>query len=188
MALSSKQAALSGFFILASAPPLSVAAATIVNSASAQTVMAAADFSVTLNQQRFSLGDKWDDQAKQRAGAQISESFVGDVPSGESNYKYYQHSYAGYEIYTANLFWEKEQRDIDSYIIAQITLNAPGIATFRGVSVGDTQSELVKKYGNGTIDDSDNQHWIYYDGDGKRISFQIENNKVSHIMMVFNTD
>jgi len=37
-------------------------------------------------------------------------------------------------------------------------------------------------------DDSDNQHWLYYESEGKRLSFQIENDKVSRITMVFNID
>lgn len=146
------------------------------------------DFKVTINGHQFSLGEKWDDLAMKKAGVQLSESFVGDVPSGNSSYKYYQHSYAGYEIYSSNLFWEKEHRDIDSYIISQVTINNAGIKTARGVSIGDQENVLTRHYGKGTLDDSDDQHWIYYDGDGERISFQIENNKVSHIMMALDND
>jgi len=143
---------------------------------------------VVLNQQRFALGDRWDEQAQKRAGIQHSEAFVGDVPAGDSSYKFYQHSYIGYDIYTANLFWQTQHRDVDSYLIAQITLDAPGIATSRGISVGDTTREVIKHYGSAIIDDSDNQHWLYYENEGKRLSFQIENDKVSRITMVFKLD
>jgi len=146
------------------------------------------DFHVIINHHGLNLGDDWNSEIQKQAGAQISESFVGDVPVGDTSYKYYQHKYDGFEIYSANLFWQKKQRDIDSYLIAQITINTPAIKTARGVGPGDSQDLLVSKYGQGTVDDSDNQHWLYYDADKKRISFQLEHKKISHIMMAINTD
>ncbi|WP_152650862.1 hypothetical protein [Pantoea anthophila] len=53
---------------------------------------------------------------------------------------------------------------------------------------GDSQNVLVSKYGQGTVGDSDNQHWLYYDADDRRLSFQLEHKKISHIMMTLNTD
>ncbi|MEG3128746.1 hypothetical protein SC171_13540 [Pantoea cypripedii] len=152
------------------------------------TVTGSSDFTVMLNDKYISLGEKWDEQVRKRAGAQISESFVGDISVGESYYKYYQHNYDGFEIYTANIFWQKEHRDIDSYIISQITFDEAGFLTSRGVSVGDSQQRVVEKYGQAKVDNSDNQHWLYYDGDGKRLSFQIINDKVSRIMLALNPD
>jgi len=146
------------------------------------------DFTVNINNHPVSLGDKWSDETQKQVGAQISENFVGDVPAVDTSYKYYQHKYDGFEFYTANLFWQKEQRDIDSYLIAQITINTPAIKTARGVGPGDSEDVLVSKYGQGTVDDSDNQHWLYYDADNKRMSFQLEHKKISHIMMTINTD
>ncbi|QZX94322.1 MULTISPECIES: hypothetical protein [Pantoea] len=169
-------------------PAIQVNLATAATSLTVPAALTAADFSVEINNHPFSLGDKWSDETQKQMGAQISENFVGDVPAGDTSYKYYQHKYDGFEIYTANLFWQKEQRDIDSYLIAQITLNTPAIKTARGVGTGDSQDMLVSKYGQGTVDDSDNQHWLYYDADNKRMSFQLENKKVSHIMMTINTD
>lgn len=58
--------------------------------------------------------------------------------------------------------------------------------TYRGVSVGDSESALQSIYGKGTVNDSDNQYWVYYNGDGKRLLFQIKGHLISHIMMVFN--
>lgn len=157
-------------------------------SADALTAISSSDFTVMLNKNPLSLGDKWNEQAKKRAGRQIRENFIGNMSLSKGCYKYYQHNYNGFEIYTANLFWQKEHRDIDSYIIAQITLDVPGIRTSRGVSVGDTQKKLVEKYGQGSVDNSDNQYWRYYDGDGKRLSFQIINDKVNRIMLALNPD
>lgn len=152
------------------------------------TELKSSDFRVIINHHCFALGDKWSDETQKQAGAQVSENFVGDVPAVDTSYKYYQQKYDGFEIYTANLFWQKEQRDIDSYLIAQITIHTPAIKTARGVGTGDSQDVLVSKYGQGTVDDSDNQHWLYYDADNKRMSFQLENKKISHIMMTLNTD
>ncbi|ELP22901.1 hypothetical protein F385_4144 [Pantoea agglomerans 299R] len=169
-------------------PAVQVNLATAAASLTAPAALTAADFSVKINNHPFILGDKWSDETQKQVGAQISENFVGDVPAGDISYKYYQHKYDGFEIYTANLFWQKEQRDINSYLIAQITINTPAIKTARGVEIGDSQDVLVSKYGQGTVDDSDNQHWLYYDADHKRMSFQLEHKKVSHIMMTINTD
>ncbi len=146
------------------------------------------DFQVIINHHGLTLGDDWNSEIQKQVGVQISENFVGDEPVGDTSYKYYQHKYDGFEIYTANLFWQKKQRDINSYLIAQITINTPAIKTARGVEIGDSQDVLVSKYGQGTVDDSDNQHWLYYDADHKRMSFQLEHKKVSHIMMTINTD
>ncbi|MHB2054184.1 hypothetical protein [Pantoea dispersa] len=148
--------------------------------------LSASDFSVEINHYRVSLGDEWDNLTKQHAGVPIAESYAGDRPSEAGNYHYYQYKYPGFDIYSSNLNWEKEHRDSDSYIIAQITLNSPGIKTYRGVSVGDSESALQRRYGKGAVDDSDDQYWIYYEGDGKRLLFQIEEHRISHIMMVFN--
>ncbi|MBB6366177.1 hypothetical protein FHR56_001290 [Xanthomonas sacchari] len=168
-------------FLLLTATQAGMTAAAATGAAPAE--ITANDFTVEINSHPFSLGENWSDQVRKQAGSQISESFVGDVPAGDTSYKYYQHRYAGFEIYTANLFWQIEQRDIDSYMIAQITISAPAVKTARGVTVGDTQSVLIGKYGPGTADDRDDQHWRYYEAGNKRISFQLEHGNISHIMM-----
>lgn len=175
-------------FIVSASMSTANAAETIINHASAISPISSSDFTVQINNHPFALGATWNESAKKNAGVQLSESFTGEIPSGESSYKYYQHHYDGYDVYSSNLLWDKQNRDIDSYIIAQITLNKPGVKTARGISVGDSKVQLESKYGSGAVDDSDNQYWLYYDGDGKRILFQIERGKVSHIMMVFNID
>ena len=146
------------------------------------------DFSVIINQRYVVLGETWSDLKEKQLGEQTREGFVGDIPFGDNSFKFYQHAYEGFEIYTSNIFWGREHRDVDSYIIAQITLNGDKIKTARGIKVGDKESDVIHKYGNGTVDNSDDQFWIYYVVDGKRLSFQIEHEKVSHIMMVFNDD
>lgn len=50
-----------------------------------------------------------------------------------------------------------------------------------------SQNVLVSKCGQGTVGDSDNQHWLYYDADDRRISFQLDSRK-SAIMMTLNSD
>ncbi|MGG6102436.1 hypothetical protein [Pantoea allii] len=152
------------------------------------TELKTSDFRVIINHHFLALGDFWSGEIQKQVGDQISENFVGDVPAGDMSYKYYQHQFDGFEIYTANLFWQQEKRDIDSYLIAQISINTPAIETARGIKIGDTQNALVSKYGQGTTADSDNQHWLYYDADNKRISFQLEHEKISHVMMTLNTD
>lgn len=180
MISSHRRATLFLFLLLpATQAGLTVAAATPAVPAE----VTANDFTVRINNHSFALGESWNEQTRKQAGPQISESFVGDVPVGDTSYKYYQHRYAGFELHTANLFWQKERRDIDSYLIAQITVNVPAIKTARGVTVGDTQNVLLGKYGPGTADDSNDQHWRYYEADNKRLSFQLDHGKITHIMM-----
>lgn len=176
------------FLLLCISTIVPVATFSMASAAQVQSTVNATDFDLTINNQKVSLENSWNDLIKKRLGAQESEAFVGDVPIGNSSYKYYQHNYRGFSIYTSNLEWDKQHRDVDTYIIAQITIDSPEIKTSRGVTVGTSKDVLVRKYGKGTIDTSDEQYWVYYDGEGKRISFQLEGGKVSHIMMVINPD
>lgn len=40
-----------------------------------------------------------------------------------------------------------------------------------------SQNVLVSKYGQGTVGNSDNQHWLNYDADERCISFQLDSKK-----------
>ncbi|MDS9991438.1 hypothetical protein PNQ69_01525 [Xanthomonas sp. A2111] len=185
MIASPRRAALLLFLLLPAAQAdMTAAAAT----RAAPVEITESDFTVAINTHAFALGESWSEQTRKQAGTQISESFAGDVPAGETSYKYYQHRYAGFDIYTANLSWQKEQRDIDSYVIAQITINASAIKTARGVAIGDTQNVMIATYGQGTTDDSDGQHWRYYETKNKRLSFQLEHGRIIHIMMTLDTN
>ncbi|MDV0439807.1 hypothetical protein [Xanthomonas sacchari] len=185
MITSTRRAALLLFLLLPAAQAEMTAAAAV---RAAPVEMTESDFTVAINTHAFALGESWSDQARKQAGTQISERFVGDVPAGDTSYKYYQHRYAGFDIYTANLSWQKQQREIDSYVIAQITINASTIKTARGVAIGDTQNVLINAYGQGTTDDSDGQHWRYYQARNKRLSFQLEHGRIIHIMMTLDAD
>lgn len=176
------------FLLLCISTIVPVTTFSMASAAQVQSTVNAADFELTINNQKVSLENYWNDLVKKRLGAQESEAFVGDVPAGNNSYKYYQHNYRGFSIYTSNLEWDKQHRDVDSYIIAQITIDSPAIKTSRGVTVGTSKEFLVRKYGKGTVDTSDEQYWIYYDGEGRKISFQLEGGKVSHIMMVINPE
>ena len=111
------------------------------------------------------------------------------VIPGDSLIAYIEYAYF-YQVmnFFRNIIEQKEHRDIDSYIISHITFSAPGIPRYRGVSLSDTQKKLVEKYYKCAVDKSDNQYWRYYDGDGKRLFFQIINDKVSRIMLALNPD
>lgn len=176
------------FMLLCLSMIILMATFSVASAAQVQSTVNVIDFEIIIDNQKISLGNTWDDLIKKHLGAQESEAFVGDVPVGNSSYKYYQHNYRGFSLYTSNINWDKQHRDVNAYIIAQITIDSPAIKTSRDVRVGASKEALVRKYGKGTVDTSDEQYWIYYDGDGKRISFQIEGNKVSHIMMVINPE
>ncbi|AVR02350.1 hypothetical protein [Pluralibacter gergoviae] len=159
-----------------------------VYAAQVQGYIVESDLYVDINNQRIGPGSRWDASVEKNLGYQISKNYVGEVSFAGERYRYFQHNYPGLEVYTSNFMWDKQHRSIDSYIVSQLTIDSPKIKTYRGISVGMTEGYLIQKYGKGTPDFSDNQYWLYYDGDEKRVSFQIENGRVSHIMMVFNPD
>ena len=150
--------------------------------------LTATDFTVVISDHSLALGDVWNDKTMQFSGKEISSQFVGEVPFGDSSYKFWQHNYAGYSVYSSNFLWDKQNRSVDSYIFTQISLDSSEIVTSRGVKTGDSINKLLASYGPGTLDDSDDERWLSYDTFDKRISFQIEDNKVSHIIMVFRMD
>lgn len=148
------------------------------------------DFTVTINGHKFSLDDRWDNEKISLAGKELDSNFVGDVEAGDVSYKFWQHNYNGYSIYSSNIYYDKEKRDIDEYVIAQISLDADqsSLTTMRGIKSGDTLQDLLKKYGPGKEDDSDGEKWIEYEYQNKKISFQIDGGKVSNIIMVISVD
>lgn len=145
-------------------------------------------YSLVINNETFSLGDKWDALRKYQAGKELSNSYVGDVEVNATSYKFYQHNYEGYTIYSSNIYYDKQNRDVDEYVISQISLDDLSIKTSRGIVIGDPLSAVVKSYGAGKEDDSDNERWIYYDFNNKSLSFKIEQGKVASIMMAISTD
>lgn len=143
------------------------------------------DFSVTINNHSVSLGDRWDNNLAAEIGIVDSGTFVGEVPFNDTNYKFYQHKKPGVELYSANLWWDKAERSVDDYIVAQITVTAPDIATPRGIHVGTSVDDLRKSYGTGQDQNDDGEEWISYETGAKVLSFQIKDNNVLKITMSY---
>lgn len=141
------------------------------------------DFSVIINNHSVSLGDRWDNNLAAEIGVIDSGTFVGEVPFDGANYKFYQHKKPGVELYSANLWWDKAERSVDDYIVAQITVTASDIATPRGIHVGTSVDDLRKSYGAGQDQNDEGKEWISYETGAKLISFQIKDNKVLKITM-----
>lgn len=141
------------------------------------------DFSVTINNHSVSLGDRWDNNLASDIGIGDSGNFVGEVPFDGTNYKFYQHTKEGLELYSANLWWDKAERSVDDYIVAQITVTVPDIATSRGIHVGSNVGDLRKLYGTGQDENDDGEEWVSYEVGSKVISFQVKDNKVIKITM-----
>lgn len=111
----------------------------------------------------FSLGDKWDEIKKNNAGKELSSSYVGEVTIQDASYKFFQHNYSGYSIFSSNIYYNKVGRDVDDYIVSQISFNnASTIKTYRGIQVGDSLKSVMRKYGSGKEDNTDNEKWIDY--------------------------
>ena len=146
------------------------------------------DYSLMIKGEVFSLGDKWTEAKKNKAGNELSNNYVGEVEINSTSYRFYQHDYDGYVIYSSNIYYDKEKRDIDEYIVSQISLKSRSmLTTYRGVKIGDPLSLLIKKYGPGQEDNSEGEKWIDYQSGNKILSFQIEADKIINIMMAIST-
>ncbi|WP_238084631.1 hypothetical protein [Pseudescherichia vulneris] len=146
------------------------------------------DFSVIINNHSVTLDDRWDNNLARDTGIEDAGNFVGEVPFDGTNYKFYQHKKPGVELYSANLWWDKAERSVDDYIVAQITVTTSDIATPRGIHVGASVDDLRKSYGMGQTQHDDGEEWISYAVGAKVLSFQIKNNKVLKITMNYDND
>lgn len=136
------------------------------------------DFSVLLNDYAFTPGDAWSNQSFIRAGKALSSVVAGEVVINEQRYNYYQHSYDGFELFSATAVGN------DSHaILAEILLDGASVPTARNIIVGDSMEQVQKAYGPGKEDNSDNQHWLIYKMGEKQLMFEIDQQKVSHIML-----
>ncbi|MEJ1267722.1 hypothetical protein WDV93_11720 [Pantoea ananatis] len=59
------------------------------------------DFSVLLNDYAFTPGDAWNNQSFIRAGKALSSVVAGEVVINEQRYNYYQHTYEGFQLFSA---------------------------------------------------------------------------------------
>jgi len=146
------------------------------------------DFTITLNHKSISLGEGWSDDVEKNIGQSQTDDFVGTVDYGDETYKFYRHQYDGLDVYTSNLWWDKAERTVDDYIIAQITLKSSELKTSRGASVGISLTQLHTLYGTGQVTESNGTQRIHYSYGKKRISFKIAGDKVSSIIMSYNKE
>lgn len=154
----------------------------------AQTQLAENDFTVEINKQTVTLGQDWDRNLLAALGKQVSEDFVGEVPFGDENYKFYRHIFAGFDIYSANIDWQLRGKSIDSYVIGQITLHSPTLHTARGVAPGDAKQSVIEHYGAGETANSDGEEWIMYSLERKNIAFDVTGGKVNVINISTDND
>jgi len=143
------------------------------------------DFSIQYGSEPLSLGQAWDSELINKLGKSKNDDFVGDVLFDNNSYKFYRHSYNGIELYSSNLWWDKASRDVDSYIVAQISIESDKYQTKRKVTVGTDVNLLTSIYGPGDIDNTDGDKWIIYSMGNKTLSFNIKNDKVAMITMVY---
>lgn len=136
------------------------------------------DFSVLLNDYAFTPGDAWNNQSFIRAGKALSSVVAGEVVINEQRYNYYQHTYEGFELFTATAVGNASHA-----ILAEILLDGTSVPTARNIIVGDSVEQVEKAYGPGKEDNSDNQHWLIYKMGEKQLMFEIDQQKVSHIML-----
>ena len=136
------------------------------------------DFSVLLNDYAFTPGETWSNENFVRAGKALSSVLAGEVDINNQQYNYYQHSYDGFELFSAAAVG-----DASHTVLAEILLGSASVPTARNIKVGDSLEQVQQAYGPGKEDNSDNQHWLVYQSGGKQLMFQIDQGKVSCIML-----
>lgn len=136
------------------------------------------DFSVLLNDYAFTPGETWSNENFVRAGKALSSVLAGEVDINNQQYNYYQHSYDGFELFSAAAVG-----DASHTVLAEILLGSASVPTARNIKVGDSLEQVQQAYGPGKEDNSDNQHWLVYHSGGKQLMFQIDQGKVSCIML-----
>ena len=136
------------------------------------------DFSVLLNDYAFTPGDAWNNQSFVRAGKALSSVVAGEVVIDEQRYNYFQHSYDGFALFSATAVGNASHT-----ILAEILVDAASVPTARNIVVGDSVEQVRQAYGPAKESDSDNQHWLIYKLGEKQLMFEIDQQKVSHIML-----
>jgi len=136
------------------------------------------DFSVLLNDYAFTPGDTWSNESFVRAGRALSSVLAGEVDINNQQYNYFQHTYDGFELFSAAAVG-----DASHTVLAEILLRNASVPTTRNIKIGDSPEQVQQAYGPGKEDNSDNQQWLVYQSGGKQLMFQIDQGKVSSIML-----
>ena len=136
------------------------------------------DFSVLLNDYAFTPGDTWSNESFVRAGKALSSVLAGEVDINNQQYNYFQHTYDGFELFSAAAVG-----DASHTVLAEILVRSASVPTTRNIKIGDSLEQVQQAYGSGKEDNSDNQHWLVYQSGGKQLMFQIDQGKVSCIML-----
>lgn len=150
--------------------------------------LAKEDFSLQIKDQILALGDRWTPEVARKIALSVEDSFVGEVPFDGTNYKFYQHQKTGLKIFSSNLWWDKTERSVDDYIVAQITLTTTDSKTARGIHIGSTLNELNKTYGGGQVENDSGEQWVSYELGKKLLSFEVKDSKVVKITMNYDND
>ena len=108
-------------------------------------------------------------------------SYVGEEYTGDFVYKVYQHTYADFNLYTSNRYYNLKDRNFDYYYIVQITLKTPNFKTNRGISVGAHVDDLLKAYGPGEESNDDGVICLLYTLGDMRLQFDMRNQRVQGI-------
>jgi len=136
------------------------------------------DFSVLLNDYAFTPSDNWSNESFVRAGKALSSVLAGEVDINNQQYNYFQHTYDGFELFSAAAVG-----DASHTVLAEVLLKSASVPTARNIKAGDSLEQVQQAYGPAKEDNSDNQQWLVYQSGGKQLMFQIDQGKVSSIML-----
>lgn len=130
------------------------------------------------------LGELWDDDFRSKCGIEEGEGvYISDEmsPSG-ALYKYWSHEYPELSIVTSNIFWDLEERDIDTYVVYSIHTKSLKHELGIGIYVGDTKETVLKVLGDNYEEVS--PQLVKYEYANAEISVVFENNVVTDISIV----
>lgn len=150
---------------------------------SSVTALNEGDFSVLLNDYAFTPGDTWSNENFVRAGKALSSVLAGGVVINDQQYNYFQHTYDGFELFSAAAVGDARHT-----VLAEIPLRSASVPTTRNIKIGDSPEQVQQVYEPGKEDNSDNQHWFVYQSGRKQLMFQIDQGKVSSIMLKTDLD
>lgn len=154
------------------------------DSASAATVETEETYEIVASDMvEIRLGQTWDEALPNLAGyEEICETqYVGETTEGDTTYKWYSHTYENFTIYTSNLYYDIDNRDFDTYIVAQVVTKEAQIDLGIDVYVNDTKDTMISKLGN----DYEETDVVTYTLEGSVVSIALKDDKIAEISAVY---
>ncbi len=153
----------------------------------------ASDFILYNSTDTVTLDSFYPDFSYSKPEIPMENNYVGERYLGGHMYKYFQHDYEDFDLFTSNYKYDQRDRDIDYYYIVQITLKTDALQTSRGITVGSRLQDVTALYGDGIQIENGSYMGLMdvkYEYDGKKIIFRVDDEKkvVQIVLVAFQGD